>query len=71
MPIDAISEELFRELKALDDDRDFVVGALSYAREEDARKRLLASIRAGEDVTRERVLLMALYLSQEATSKTT
>lgn len=71
MPIDAISEELFRELKALDDDRDFVVGAMSYARKEDDRKKLLEYIKTGEDVTRESVLLMALYLSQEATSKTT
>ena len=70
MPIDAISEELLLKLKALDDDRDFVVGVMSFAKRIEDRKKLLEYINNGEDVTTENILLMALHLSQEAKQKT-
>lgn len=70
MLIDAISEELFQKLKTLDNDRDFVVGAMSYARKKEDRMKLLEYIKTGKDVTAESVLLMALYLHQEATKRT-
>lgn len=67
MPLEGTSEKLFSALRALYNNRDFVVGAMSYARSDEDRKKLLDYIENGEDVTPESVLLLALHLSQKQT----
>lgn len=67
MPLEGTSEKLFSALRALYNNRDFVVGAMSYARSDEDRKKLLDYIENGEDVTAESVLLLALHLSQKQT----
>lgn len=67
MPLEGTSEKLFGALRALYNNRDFVVGAMSYARNDEDRKKLLDYIENSEDVTAESVLLLALHLSQKQT----
>ena len=67
MPLEGTSEKLFSALRSLYNNRDFVVGAMSYARSDEDRKKLLDYIENGEDVTVESILLLALHLSQSQT----
>lgn len=59
-----ISDMLFDKLKAIYNNRNFVVGVMSNASHVDDRKKMIEYIDKGEDVTIESIMLLSLRLSQ-------
>lgn len=63
-----IKDILFDKLKAIYNNRNFVIGVMSNASHIEDRKKLIEYIDKGEDVTAESIILLSLYLSQKRTN---
>lgn len=64
MTDDAIRDKLIEALKTVYNERNFIIGVMSFARRSDDRKEILKFIEKGEDVTPENISLLALHLHQ-------
>ena len=56
---------LLEKLKAIYDDKDFIVGIFSNADNQDDRQRIVDYIDAGEEVTVENLLLLSVFLDNK------
>lgn len=59
------ADKLFRMLKSIFDDRDFVLGVMSNATHSDDREEIIRFIEKGEDVTVENLILLSAYLDNK------
>lgn len=59
------AEKLFRTLKNIFDDRDFVIGVMSNASRADDREEIIRFIEKGEDVTVENIILLSVHLDEK------
>lgn len=59
------AEKLFRTLKNIFDDRDFVIGVMSNASHADDREEIIRFIEKGEDVTVENIILLSVHLDEK------
>ena len=65
MTFEEITNKLILRLKEIYDDRNFIIGVMSFALTHDERKMVLEYIEHGEDVTAESISLLSLNLSQK------
>ncbi len=56
---------LVEKLKAVYDDRDFILGVISAVRSLNGRKKIIDYIDNGTDVTDENIILLSLTLSEQ------
>lgn len=60
-------KQLIKELKKIRDDRDFILGILSFAETEENFKKCLEFIEQGVDVTEPNLIMLATDLGNEGT----
>ena len=61
-------KQLIKELKKIHDNRDFILGFLSFAETEENFKKCLEFIEQGVEVTEPNLLMLATDLGNEGTS---
>lgn len=62
---DEIKKTLVTKLKAIYDNRDFVIGVVSNATHPEDRKAIIEYIDNGKNVTIENILLLSVHLDQK------
>nr|DAH31964.1 MAG TPA: hypothetical protein [Caudoviricetes sp.] len=58
-------KELVKKLRAIWNDKEFVIGVLSYLKDDEERAEVAEFIDSNDDVTSESVTLLALDISQK------
>lgn len=59
-----VEKELVEKLRAIWNDKEFVIGVLSHLKDDEERGELIEFIDSSDDVTSEAVTLLALDISQ-------
>lgn len=59
-----VEKELVEKLRAIWNDKEFVIGVLSHLKDDEERGKLIEFIDSNDDVTSEAVTLLALDISQ-------
>lgn len=56
---------LYKRLKTIFNDRDFVIGVMSNASNTEDREEIISFIERGEDVTIENIILLSVHLDEK------
>ena len=67
MPVRKLTEvekELIEKLRSIWNDKNFVIGVLSYLKNDEERSKLIEFIDSNDDVTSEQIDLLSLDISQ-------
>lgn len=59
-----VEKELVEKIRAIWNDKEFVIGVLSHLKDDEEREELIEFIDSNDDVTSEQITLFALDISQ-------
>lgn len=60
-----IKQKLIEKLRNVSDDDNFIIGVISNSKRDDDRLSILEYIDKGEDVNREQLLLLSVWLDEQ------